>query len=161
VWAVLHRYRTAYEDPACPPTLRADHDRVAEEALRLVERATGAHPISPLDSVACHAALRDLAAGAGVLEQTVAALRGVPDVRAPEPAAGGRRTAAGADAPQPVEVPGVTGSTAPSGVHGHDFFASAAPSRGFEFRLSLRGSRGLKRSRQLAGDGPTEPPAAD
>ncbi len=167
VWAVLHRYRAAYADPACPASLRADHDRVADEARCLLVRATGTHPISPLDSVACHTALKGLASGVTALERTVAPLRGmahVPpvDPLAPEehrsvavtlptPEGDGRpepdrpREPDGADGTDPVDLSPV------AGVHGEDFFAPVTPSRGVEFRLSLRGSRGLRRGSQLAG----------
>jgi hypothetical protein len=46
VWAALRRYQVAFEDPACPPWLRADHARVADEARRLLDRATATHDAS-------------------------------------------------------------------------------------------------------------------
>jgi hypothetical protein len=163
VWAALHVYRRAFEDPACPPSLQADYARVAEEASNLVGRATGTYPISPLDSVACHAALKELLFGARALERTVVALRGVPDVLPADPPAGELLVVDGTDdtapddgpagPPDPMELPE---ARAPTGVHGPDFFAAVAPPRGFEFKLSLRGARGLKRGRALGGGFPPE-----
>jgi len=164
VWAVLHRYRAAFEDPACPPSLAADYPRVTSKALHLVERATASHPITPIDSVACHAALKDLTSGAAVLERTVAALRGAPEVLPADPPAAqlGRAVqapgsaAAHAVADADTDTDELPAQRAPAGVHGQDFFPPGAPSKGFEFKLSLRGSRGLRRSRSLGGD-PTPP----
>jgi len=127
VWVLLHRYRRTFADPACPPALRGDYPGVADQALRLVERATGAHPISPMDSVACHSALKDLRTGVSALEDTVVALHGASD---------------GPDAGSPD---GAGSPVVAAGVHDHDFFASGAPARPYEFRLSLRGTKGLRR----------------
>jgi|GEM_PF-2155601 len=169
VWAALHAYRRAFEDPVCPPWLQADYAGVVRKARSLVERATGTYPISPLDSVACHAALKELVAGARALEQTVGALHGAPDGRPADPpaalllvggagdvVAGGGDVARGADeqpdhGPTAGDDPDDTGASAPAGVHGADFFAPAPASRTFELRLSLRGARGLKRGRALGG----------
>jgi hypothetical protein len=167
IWAALHIYRRAFEDPACPPSLQGDYPRVTDEARTLVDRATGSYPISPMDSVACHAALKDLLAGARALEHTVAALRGAPDPRPVEPPAAEPLPVDGADdatdqgpagGDDPVEPPE---APVPAGVHGPDFFAPVTAPRPFELKLSLRGSRGLKRGRALGGGSPTEdrPPA--
>ena len=165
VWAVLRRYATAYRDPACPPALRAESDRVAADARRLLERATGAFPISPLDSVACHAALKELTAGAVVLERTVAAPRGTAGGQSAEPhatdlpaadlpAVDGPADSDADDGPTVADdEPTPHDDAPPAGVHGQDFFAPAPP-RGFEFKLSLRGARGLRRSRELGGARP-------
>jgi hypothetical protein len=131
LWSTLDRYRRAYSDPGCTPTLQADYPRVADEASRLAQRATASHPIGPIDTVACHATLKELRAGATALEDTVVALRGVAKTGDPDGAAAARPTAHGAA--------------------GQDFFASASAPRTFEFRLGLRGARGLRRSRALAG----------
>jgi len=77
IWAVLHRYRTAYADPGCTAALRDGYEAVVVEALQLAERVT-AQPLSPLESVACHSVLKELTAGVASLESTVAALRGTP-----------------------------------------------------------------------------------
>ena len=168
VWAALHRYRSAFEDPACPPSLRADHARVAEEAGRLVARATGTYPISPIDSVACHAALKDLVAGAASLEQTVAALRGAPGVpvadRPPAvsvPAGGGATTgqagigdATDDEAADGVQVGPGDSVQAPPGVHGQDFFAPTSTARGAETKPGSRPGRGLLHRRALTGGRP-------
>ena len=168
VWATLRRYQASFDDPACPPSPRADCGRVADEARRLLARATATHPISPLDSVSCHAALKELTAGAVALEQTVAALRGAPDVGTdgrpvPDPARPTDAaavpvlpTASAPDAPHPVAPPAATSA----GVHGQDFFAPATTARGFDLRLSLRGARGLRRDRELAEGRPGDDPAA-
>ena len=168
VWAALHVYRRALEDPACPPSLQADYPRVAQGARTLVDRATGTFPISPIDSVACHAALKDLLAGARTLERTVEALRGSPDALPADPAPVDLTRVGGADGDahddasavrdDPVEPPE---ARLPAGVQGVDFFAPVVPQRGFEFKLSLRGARGLQRGRPLGGGFPTEerPPA--
>jgi len=77
LWAVLRRYRTAYTDPGCTAALREGYDDVVAEAVQLAERVS-AQPLSPLESVACHSALKELTAGVASLEATVAALRGTP-----------------------------------------------------------------------------------
>jgi len=160
VWATLHRYQAGYEDPACPPSLRADHGRVADEARRLLERATATHPISPLDSVACHAALKDLTAGAAALERTVVALRGAPEVLPADPPDADRRGAA--IAPVGAPLPGTPPAAAPApGVHGQDFFAPATPSRSFDLRIGLRGARGLRRGPELTEGRPGDDPLVD
>jgi hypothetical protein len=174
VWATLRRYRVAFEDPVCPPSLRADHGRVADEARHLAERVTAAYPIRPMDSVACHEALKDLTAGAAAIERTVAALRGAPVVLAADPpTADPRRAATGSAASRPMipdapsiapdaQPPGAPPAVEPSpGVHGQDFFAPAAPSRGLDLRLSLRGARGLRRGRALAEGRSGDDPAVD
>ena len=175
VWAALRRYQVAFEDPSCPPSLRADHARVADEARRLLGRATATHPISPLDSVACHAALKDLTAGAAALEGTVAALRGAPVVPPAGPPAIDRGGVAHAPPPPPqatddpaspdaghVPSPPTPQAAPPgSGVHGQDFFAPSTAPRGLDLRLSLRGARGLRRGRELAEGRPGADPVAD
>ena len=148
VWEALLRYRRAFADPACTSWLRSSYDRVESEALQLVTRATGTFPISPIDSVACHAALKDLRHGSVSLEETVRALRGTSVERVP--------VAAGDPAGTAMVVGG-----SPSGSGGQDFFASASSGRSFEFKLSLRGARGLRRSRTLAGAPPAEAADAD
>jgi len=161
VWAALHVYRRAFEDPVCPPWLRAEYARVAGDARTLVDRATGTYPISPLDSVACHAALKDLVSGARSLEQTVEALHDAPEVRPTDPpvALVDRRVEDAPDLGPAVEAgPDEPGTPESTGVHGPDFFAPIATGRSFDFKLSLRGARGLKRGRALGGGPPTEEP---
>ena len=174
VWAALRRYRVAFKDPACPRTLRADYGRVADEARRLLDRATGTYPLRPIDSVGCHAALRELTAGSAALERTMVALRGAPDVRSADPPAkdpgrvstpadaadtapgvseaGSSRVPSADSSPAAVSLPGVTGQ---------DFFAPSGPSRGLDLRLSLRGTRGLRRGRALAEGRPGDDPVMD
>ena len=184
LWETLLRYRRAYHDPACTEHLRAGYGEVAETAVGLAERATSGFPLSPIDSVACHTTLKELHAGAVGLEATVVALQqgsGAPAPPTPPPhptdftavaAAPARRTAAARPAavevrptePDPVEDASGTGSAAiddpDDGRRGApltpDLFARPQPSRSFEFGISLRGARGLRRGRSLAGGGPGE-----
>lgn len=173
VWAVLRRYQVAYADPACSGALRDGYPAVAADALRLADRASGPHPMSPLDSVACHAALKDLTAGVASLESTVAALRTRP-VASPVPAlapfagAGARGVALAVAVAPGAGVAGAAGASeltavpedvVVAGVPGSDFFPGTTPSRPSEFKLSLRGTRGLLRRRatgaSTTGSAPT------
>ena len=133
VWASLHRYRRAFSDPHCPPARRGDYPRVAADALLLAERVTARYPLVPMDSVACHAALKDLHAGSVALAETVAALRG----------------------PTPLPVPSLDATEreteAATGVQAPDFFAPSGSDPPVEMTLSLRGFRGLRRNRRLPG----------
>lgn len=174
LWETLLRYRRAYHDPGCPDRLRAGYDEVAEAALRLAERATSGFPLSPIDSVGCHSTLKDLRAGALGLESTVTALRvGPGDGAAPVgaarptdfmavrataavPAASATTTSAVAVGPVVAEGGTEDGDPEPPGGTAapltRDMFAHPPPSRSSDFKLSLRGTRGLRRSRRLAGD---------
>ena len=97
-------------------------------------------PLSPIDSVGCHSQLKELRAGALGLEATVAAL-----AQGDATAGGGAHpSGSGAAVPSP-------GSDAPIT---QDLFAGQPPHKG-DFKLSLRGMRGLRRSRSLAGGAPT------
>ena len=182
LWETLLRYRRAYHDPACPDRLRAGYDEVAAVSLALAERAMSGFPLSPIDSVGCHSTLKELRASALGLEATVAALADgsgadeVPIGPAPStdftavmatvaapaaPVAGHVATDPGGRAvPAAVETAGVDGGgdeaegpDRPAGVPlTQDLFAHPSPSRSFDFKLSLRGARGLRRGRNLAGD---------
>ena len=160
VWATLHRYQTGYEDPACPPSLRADHGRVADEARRLLERATATHPISPLDSVACHAALEgpDSRRRRPRADRGGAAwcARGAPGRSAGRRPA--RRGHCAGRRPAPRDAARCGAGT---GVHGQDFFAPATPSRSFDLRIGLRGARGLRRGPELTEGRPGDDPLVD
>src|SRR5664280_1217668 len=161
IWAVLHRYRRAYLDADCPVALRDGYPAVEADAQRLAQRAGAPHPISPIDSVACHAALKELGAACTTLEATVAALRSHPVVdrdlaRPPTahlPAADLPDPVAPDDADRVADAVPVDDGMA-QGVAGQDFFPTSSPLRPFEFSLSLRGSRGLLRRR-----GPAAPTA--
>ena len=127
VWVLLHRYSRVFTDPDCPTIVHDEYPRVAHEALRLVERASGVHPISPLDAVACHTALKDLRKGAVTCEGTLVALRVTPEA--------GRS-----------EVGHLVGvSSAHS--RGPDFFSTATSTRTFDLRLGMRGVRRHRRAK--------------
>jgi hypothetical protein len=157
VWEALLRYRRAYRDPACPDRLRAGYFEVNEAAVRLAERATSGFPLSPIDSVGCHSMLKELRAGALGIEATVAALSD-----------GSRATLveewvppAGADPGAAPTDPGR--GTAEDGGPDEapltpDLYMRPSPpsSRGVEFKLSLRGFRGMRRNRSLAGEATPE-----
>jgi hypothetical protein len=163
LWETLLRYRRAYRDPACPDRLRAGYFEVDRDAVRLAERATADFPLSPIDSVGCHSMLKDLRAGALGLEATVAALSDgrrapatedwVPAVAAGAPAA----IDGGADSPTAVGA-GSDGAPVDASTEeaplSPDLYMRPPPppSKGFEFKLSLRGVRGMRRNRTLAGD---------
>jgi len=85
VWKCLLRYRRAYAHPACTDRLRTGYPGVDEVAARLAQRVASGFPLTPIDSVRCHAALRVLEAGATTLESTVAALATGPEPVHPEP----------------------------------------------------------------------------
>jgi hypothetical protein len=146
VWESLLRYRRAYADPSCPDRLRAGYFEVDEAAVRLAERATSGFPLSPLDSVGCHSMLKELRAGALQLESTVAALTDTAQTDTAPTDAGGPEDVVAA----PVAVPA---SMAPPT---RDLYMHppAPAARGGEFKLSLRGVRGLRRNRSLAGGTP-------
>ena len=153
LWESLLRYRRAYRDPACPDRLRAGYFDVDQAAVRLAERATSGFPLSPIDSVGCHSMLKELRAGALGLEATVAALSDgaagpavgdwVPSSEV-EPGVND----AGVDA-LPVAAPSVEAPLT------RDLYMRPPPassSKGFDFKLSLRGVRGMRRNRSLAGE---------
>ncbi len=186
LWETLLRYRRAYHDPACTERLRAGYTEVAEAAVHLAERATSGFPLSPIDSVGCHTALKELHAGALGLEATVAALASGADAvhapaAAPAPVAhpdftatpatttsaatppaartgGAAGEAVIADADADVDAGEVVAATAPLSP---DLFAHTPPARSFEFKLNLRGGRGLRRGRSMAGGTPTEDAGRD
>jgi hypothetical protein len=76
LWESLLRFRRAFGSPACTERLRAGYPEIDAAALRLAERATSGFPLTPIDSVGCHSALKELKAAAAALEVTVAALAG-------------------------------------------------------------------------------------
>ena len=159
LWETLLRYRRGYRDPACPDRLRAGYFEVDQAAVQLAERATSGFPLSPIDSVGCHSMLKELRAGALGLEATVAALseggalsdRGAvpgPDDWVPPAATGPGMIGTDVDdrtsAPRSGEAP-LT----------RDLYMRPPPassSKGFDLKLSLRGVRGMRRNRSLAGD---------
>ena len=157
LWACLLRYRRAYRDPACPDRLRAGYFEVDQAAVRLAERATSGFPLSPIDSVGCHAMLKELRNGALGLEATVTALSDGVAV----PGAADRVPSAGTDAAVvPVDADGPL-LAAPQGDAPltRDLYMRPPPpssSKGFDFKLSLRGVRGMRRSRSLAGEASRE-----
>lgn len=156
LWETLLRYRQAYRDPACPDRLRAGYFEVDRAAVRLALRATSGFPLGPIDSVGCHSMLKELRAGALGLEATVAALSDgatAPDEDhvvdwVPPSAADPEVDDADVDGPPEAAPPGEAPLT-------RDLYMRPPPSssKGFEFKLSLRGARGMRRSRSLAGDG--------
>ena len=152
LWETLLRYRRAYRDPACPDRLRAGYFEVDQAAVRLAERATSGFPLSPIDSVGCHSMLKELRAGALGLEATVAALSD----GAPAPAVDDWVPRSAVDPGEvDVEVDGPPVATPPEEVPlTRDLYMRPPPpsSRGFEFKLSLRGARGVRRNRPPAED---------
>ena len=151
LWETLLRFRRAYRDPSCPDRLRAGYFDVDEAALRLAERATSGFPLSPIDSVGCHSMLKELRAGALGLEATVAALSDgaagpLADDWVPPSGAG----------PGAIDVDtgGTPVAVAPEEAPlTRDLYMRPPPptsSKGFEFKLSLRGVRGMRRNRSLA-----------
>jgi hypothetical protein len=180
LWETLLRYRRAYRAPACPDGLLAGYDDVAGVALRLAERATSGFPLSPIDSVGCHSTLKELRSGALGLEATVAALAdgsgaGPVPIGAARPtdftavmATAAIPTAPTAPAVAVVVDPVATedGPSEPGSPEGpdgpvpapltQDLFAQPPSTRSFEFKLGRRTARGLRRGRNLDGDG--EPP---
>jgi hypothetical protein len=184
LWETLLRYRRAYRDPACPDRLHAGYDEVAGDSLHLAERAMSAFPLSPIDSVGCHSALKELRASALGLEATVAALADgsgadeatIGPARSTDFTAVMATVAAPAAptavpvgaAPTAVAVPAVVdpddGGTEPTGGGTpdepavapltQDLFAQSSPSRPFDFRLGRRGARGRRRGRSPAAGDP-------
>lgn len=158
LWETLLRYRRAFGAPACTDRLRAGYADVDRTAVQLAERATSGFPLSPIDSVGCHSTLKELRAGALRLEETVSALSDgagglpadLPGVLPTEEGAGVAAEPAGL-APEPSGVgddPSV--SAAAAAPLTQDLFMHQPPSKGFEFKLSLRGVRGMRRNRSLA-----------
>ncbi len=157
LWETLLRYRRAYRDPACTDRLRAGYFEVDQAAVRLAERATSGFPLSPIDSVGCHSMLKELHAGALGLEGTVAALSdgvsmtgtdaGVGSVVAGAPRAVGPSY----DARVPSLNGAEAGGDATDAPLTPDLFMRPQPSKGSDFKLSLRGVRGMRRNRSLAG----------
>ena len=127
VWVLLHRYSRVFTDPDCPTIVHDEYPRVAHRALRLVERASGVHPISPLDAVACHTELKDLRKGAVTCEGTLVALRVTPEAG---------RSKVG-------HYAGVSSDSS----RGPDFFSTATPTRTFDLRLGMRGVRRPRRAK--------------
>jgi len=151
VWETLLRYRRSYRDPACTDRLRSGYFEVDQAAVRLVERATSGFPLSPIDSVGCHSMLKELRAGALGLEATVAALSEGASEAPVAPVA----TASGLTDTRTAGTPSATGADASGVATGapltRDLFMRPPPSKGFDLKLSLRGVRGMRRNRSLAG----------
>ena len=74
------------------------------------------------------------------------------------PAAGGER---GGDDDRASECDHAPQDGPPAAPLTPDLFAHPQAARTFDFKLSLRGARGLRRGRSLTGGGPAEPAARD
>ena len=155
VWKTLLRYRRAYADPACTARLRAEYPEVDEVAVRLAGRTASGFPLTPIDSVGCHSALRELQAGATALESTVAALAARSDAFLPDP------TSVPPVAAVAVAIPPESSAieAVPAEPMAQELFVTSPTTPWHGFRLSLRDGRGLQHHH--ARDGGTsavEPP---